>query len=387
MSEPQKHLLKWLAAALTVRLIIAFTVVGPESANWRILAERLRAGLNPYLTHLIDGGNPCNYPPLWVIIVKGLDWFSLATGLPLHGLVKLPAIAADAGIGLLIYHMTVRQGCSHQEAVRQSNRYLWNPLVIIFSCYHGQIESVFLAFILLTVLTIPDVQSSSRWFWSFFWLGTGIAIKHPPLVLLPFFLLHTGTLKQAILACVACALPFLLSLPFFSLEELNSFFRVVSHYSGIYGLWGYSSIIHNLSLNIPLPVIHVLDIWLQRAGPWIVVPGVMAVTWKCWCEHRPIFQSITIIWLAVFLMSSGFGIQYLLWVVPSAILTCDRWLKWYIPLATAFAFSLYYYWFYWDGTLFSSRFIQMIVYTLKTATWGLCLAWFILLWRRRPAAH
>src|SRR5919202_2987339 len=91
-----------------VRVILAWLFYGTSDVEaWQLLAQTLLEGGNFYATQLH------NWPPLWIYLAAAAWLGHTATGLPFWFLVKLPPIAADGCVTLLLYRLAVRCGWAH----------------------------------------------------------------------------------------------------------------------------------------------------------------------------------------------------------------------------------------------------------------------------------
>ncbi|HTA38451.1 MAG TPA: phospholipid carrier-dependent glycosyltransferase, partial [Candidatus Acidoferrales bacterium] len=113
----------------------------------------------------------------------------------LKTLVKLPAILADLGVGVLLYAMA-RRFASATIALGTAALYLLNPAIIYNSAIFGQVDSISAGFALLAVFLLfrsddgaPDKPS---WYLVFAWvaLAYSLLIKPQAAVVLPLFLAY-----------------------------------------------------------------------------------------------------------------------------------------------------------------------------------------------------
>ncbi|HEY5425181.1 MAG TPA: glycosyltransferase family 39 protein, partial [Candidatus Tumulicola sp.] len=147
----QENALAWaLPALVLVGLIVRLVLVPNEGFKtdvdtfeaWAIaLAEHGFASFYGS-TRFAD------YPPgyLYILAIVGHVWEGLfknrdGSGLAIKALVKLPAIVADLGVGVLVYAV-VRRFASAGIALGAAALYLFNPAVIYNSAAWGQVDSV-----------------------------------------------------------------------------------------------------------------------------------------------------------------------------------------------------------------------------------------------------
>lgn len=198
----QTNLWILLFAALIVRLIFIYPQFSGDVKNHIVWGESLiTSGPAGFFSRHFPGFNDANYPPITVALF-GLSSFLYQTSLllvsflnraigffpsvlvPLFetenmraAFMKLPAIAADLGIGYLIYRL------SHPRGVIFSVLYLFNPAVIYISAVWGQIESLPVFFLLLSYLLLPR-----RYYLSHLAFTLAILSKQTALWVTPVFL-------------------------------------------------------------------------------------------------------------------------------------------------------------------------------------------------------
>src|SRR5438067_4084830 len=122
--------------AILVRVALAALFYGTSDVMaWELLGQLLLNGENFYSTELH------NWPPLWIYFLSAIWLVHAATGLSFAFLVKLPAIAADAFIVVLLYRAGLRFGWSARAATLTALAYALHPIAVFISGYHGQFDS------------------------------------------------------------------------------------------------------------------------------------------------------------------------------------------------------------------------------------------------------
>jgi dolichyl-phosphate-mannose--protein O-mannosyl transferase/Gpi18-like mannosyltransferase len=138
-----------------------------------------------------------DYPPgyFYILAIVGHLWQALSAGhadrlAPLRVLVKLPAVLADLGVGMLLYAL-VRRFASAGIALGAAALYLLNPAVIFISASWGQVDSISGGLALLAVYALlrsDDSTGRAQLGWIVFaWIAFGysLLIKPQAAVLLP----------------------------------------------------------------------------------------------------------------------------------------------------------------------------------------------------------
>lgn len=130
----------------------------------------------------------CNMPPFWVY----LSWIFtkinfLLTSQPLvinSGILKLPAVLADIGIGLIIFFFLIKKGLNEKKALGASLLFLLNPFVLFNSSVWGQFDSIYVFFALLAFIFLDR----RRIIWASLFLALSFLTKLQGIIFLPLFL-------------------------------------------------------------------------------------------------------------------------------------------------------------------------------------------------------
>jgi hypothetical protein len=106
-------------------------------------------------------------------------------------------------------------------------------------------------------------------------------------------------------------------------------------YSSWFGQWGYPVVwmvvefVRNGTVPWWLPdpdhVSRPLQ-FMYAAGRWVLVAALAATWWLTYRRGQDALRSIIATFAAFYFATGGFGVQYLLWIVPFAIAARDRWL-------------------------------------------------------------
>jgi hypothetical protein len=327
------------ALAFALRLIPAVLAYGTSDVStWELLGRLLLSGENFYATQLH------NWPVLWIYFCAAAVLIHDATGLPFFTLIKLPPIAADAAIAFVLYRLSARTHPSPRRASTIGLTYALNPVSILISGYHGQFDSLMLAPTLLACSTLSNQLTKSRktQLGAALALGLGIWFKPVPLLLLPILLPRLATWRDRALFTVLAAAPAALgTLPYFvrwPTDVAANFFG----YSSWFGQWGYPvawmvvEYVRNGTIPWWLPdqafVSRPLHL-MYLAGRFILVAALVGAWWLIYRRRIELLRAVSAIFAVFYVATSGFGVQYLLWIVPFATARRDRWL-WPFTIAT-----------------------------------------------------
>lgn len=303
LRTPERRL---LAIALLVRLLPAAMIFGTEDVHgWEVLGSSLAEGGNPYATTYIS------WPPLWLPCTVASWTASDALGLPFHFVVKLLPIAADVIITFLLYAAAKAYG---RKPMVTALAYALNPISIYTSAIHGQFDSIpALCTTVALLLAGEETRESESWK-AGAWLGVGAAFKTWPLFVLPAVIAPLRRLRHQVSLAVVALLLFTAALlvpwPFAGLKAVTDVLR----YRSAAGWWGLTSLF-------------VLD---GRATPsgdpvtWVFYLAMFAVTLLVLLTKPRAADGAVLMLLTFLVFTPGFGLQYLLWIVPAALLADQR---------------------------------------------------------------
>jgi hypothetical protein len=316
-----------IGTGVAIRVAIAFATYGdgPDIRAFTYAGSALLDDpLHVYgvLTHAPDAA--FYYPP------GSFPWFAAsealhrALGLPFHGLVQLPQIAADAAIAWVLQDALGRRGASERVRLGGAAAVALGPSFGIISGYTGQIDSFGILPALLGLLAW-DRLGPQRAITAGLLVGLGGAIKITPLLVLLALVPTARSRREGLtLLAVAGAVVVLVSLPWL-ISEPGAVRKVVG-YSGIPGAGGLSLVIQpgfaeNFLTGWPPPV---EPNWLFTrfvAHDSLVnataVAGIALFLFRT--RPRPVDAAV-FLWLGVYVFSSAFFFQYMLWGLPFFIL-------------------------------------------------------------------
>lgn len=194
-----------LAMALAVRvaaILLCSRMVADVERYHRVATHVLDVSPNPYLAPRLYP-----YPPVWVGFEAGAEWVARRTALPFPVLVKLPVLAADLALVVLLARWGAARGGSARHA---GWLYALHPVAVLVGAVHGQFE----ALALLAVAGALVLLQARRRTASALALAAGVALKSFPILLLPVLLLLVPRGERLRYAALATAPVALLLLPF-----------------------------------------------------------------------------------------------------------------------------------------------------------------------------
>ena len=307
-----------VAAAFLVRLaaiLVSDRVVADVLRYRRVGAHVLDVSWNPYQAPRLYP-----YPPLWVWVEAACEWLARHSALSFAVLVKLPVLAAEVAMVALL----VRWGAERGGAARWAAWiYALHPVAVLVSGFHGQFDSIALLMLLLAMHALdrgrPDAAALA--------LAAGIAVKSFPVLVLPVLILRmTGTAARVRFLALALLPVTLLLIPY------------VAHDAAAVAreLFGYGGVADFGWIGVWRGARWMLDGTLGRgeARHWgALIPAAKVLFLAAYAvvlARRRANGDLVVTVLAVFVAFQAFygalSAQYLLWVVPFAVLRPDRWL-------------------------------------------------------------
>ena len=238
-------------------------------------------------------------------------------------LFKLPMIAADLGTGWCIWRLSFKLGASTRQA---RNAFLWwffNPLVIVVSAVHGQIDSIASLAIALALLAAAE----ETWALAGAALAFGVAVKLVPgFLFLPFVGYIVGTSAKdrykSLVRFVSGAFigGVILIGPVLGHNFVQDVFTRVSVTGiGIGGL-GLAGLLYLPALSGVLSWVNVHLVDINRLI--LVVDTLVSLGIGYWCSQGRRISALVmgsmITMLAVLVLNPVTNPQYLLWVLPVA---------------------------------------------------------------------
>jgi hypothetical protein len=317
------------AVALGVRLLPVLLAdrETADVARYRRVAQHvLDVSWNPYQAPRLYP-----YPPVWMWVEAGSEWVARRTALPFAVLVKLPVVAADLGLVMLLARLGARRGLGLAAAWL----YAAHPVSVLVTGFHGQFDALALLLVLLALAGWDGARRDA----SALALAAAIAVKSFPVLLLPFFLARTGSPRAALRFGALATAPVALMLVPFALADPGALRRELFAYGGVAD-FGWIALARGIR-------------WLAGGGllrsdarAWgALVPLSKVLFFATWGALLAAFWRGRLRWdlreacLAVLVaFPTLYGLvsaQYLLWPVPLAALAPDRHgLRWSLAATT-----------------------------------------------------
>lgn len=382
LTRPQKFermhspLIALIGIGLFFRLIPAFILVPTSNYDidsYKLVGQHVIAGEDVYSAPDTDKRHP--YLPFQMVWSGFSQLVSGKFHVAFESFVRLAPIFADVLISLIIYSVISRSNLQI-SAVWASLLFAVNPLSIYVSAYHGQFDAVPLMLLLLAVISARKNEGGL----SGFWLGFAVLTKSWPILAFPqIWSVFRGQKQKILFAALVGLIPLaavLIYVWLFNASFITVIKKAVTYNSGI-GVWGYTYLLRLLGLfwSDLQPVIN----GFFSVSRYLTL-ALLGLTWLFVARKQDLFGGVLTLLIAFFAFTHAFSIQYLIWLLPFAIIDGQfRWLKWYTLAAFSYMFLAYH-------TLILRMTINQLmpwpqadlvfIIPAGLAVWWVTLAWF-----------
>lgn len=364
----------WLARA-------AFVVAIGDASSldvgyWRSALAARDEGTNPYETGVL------NWPPLWLIVIVGLDYAATVVDLGFWTLLRLYLVLVESALVVTLYLTLVSFG-AERSAVRRALLVgiALNPVTIILVGQHGN-SDVQVGLLVTLAMAALAAHRQSRdvvmWLVGCLLLGLGILAKTAPLVLAPLLAPGARLASHAGRALGAALFlgPAALGVGVILALAPSAVWEHVIGYRSTRGFFGLSGMVTEFAVyDVRFAVVSVFAIGLlaavvalrRRLSPasastafllfsgglvvsvlWLVemldrltsidarprygtaltlamVAGVAWLFHRLWREQPPtltrLFLLVSVTFMIVVAFGTGYGAQYAYWFIPALVAT------------------------------------------------------------------
>lgn len=275
------------------------------------------------------------------------------------GLVKLPSVLAELGIGYLLYLLALRFGLSQKKALIAGALFLFNPAMIYNSAVWGQTDGLVNFFALLSIFLILE----NNFFLGIFAFGLSLYFKMSLLIFSPlivFLLWKRGIIfwKIALYFLITFLVFAGLSLPFSTGNPFVWFFNLYK--DKVFGSQG--NMLTGNAFNI-WAIIFGIDLSKNDQGSWLSISyrlwgyltfglSYLAILVKNFREKlgpKELFLSFALVAFSCFLFMTNMHERYLYPIFPFLSLLAaafGEYLILYAVLSFIHVLNLYYLWYY-----------------------------------------
>jgi hypothetical protein len=282
----------------------------------RVAWHLLDVSWNPYETKRLYP-----YPPPWAAVEAGAEWLARrgVGSFPVN--VKLPAVAADLLI-VLVLAAAARAG---RAAPVAPWLYAVHPVSLLVTGAHGQFDSILLLFVLLALQALARERRDT----AALALAAAIATKSFPVLLLPF-LASAGRApwRSALRFALLATIPVGLLLVPFAAANPGALRRELFAYSGVAD-FGWNGLIRGVEW-LATGVLPRSEAWFwplaSTLSKALFLAAWSALALAAW-SGRPGLEperACLAVFLAFGVFYGSMSAQYLLWAVPLGVMRPDR---------------------------------------------------------------
>ena len=303
--SPRGRRLLWamVAAGVAARLVLGFAFYGQAYDQDSFAMVREALARSPIDLYGSVGEFRWPYPPAYFLWIAVADGVADSTGLAFHGLVSVPAMAADVGIAWIVQMHLGRKGADERSRLAAAGLVLLGPAFVAISGYHGQIDSVAMLPAVAAV-ALWDRGGARRGLTAGALIGVGIAVKTiPGLILLALLPSARSRGEAAALLGAAAAVPLVLLAPYL-VHDAGAVMQALEYPPR--GTAGGIGLISTLAPNALLEAV------LDHATIWNAL-WLLALALALWRARLAPTRAAVIVWLAAYVFATGFYLNYFVW--------------------------------------------------------------------------
>jgi hypothetical protein len=262
-----------------------------------------------------------SYLPVYDFALAGAYWLHLHLHISWLITARLPSILSDVGVVALVGTVT---GAVGGRAELRRFQYACNPLPILISSVHGQVEPACLLFSMAAFAVVlragPRISGRATGAAGLL-LGLAIATKTWPVLFGPalLFALPSARRRWQFAAATAGTVGLLfVSMPLTVGTPVSKLFylvKVMTNYHPPIGTWGWSGVWVNVHPTKLPSTVDPLWINVGSYGTKVAVVAVLLAIW--WWRRAHPLDIATATTTALLAFTPALGNQYLLWQTPT----------------------------------------------------------------------
>lgn len=293
-----RWLVRLIVVAVLLRLaIIVLSVGSNDVVIWAAIANHIRDfGLLSAYEAIFEA----NHPPLAALY---MSWaMSVGDSLSFPWLVKVPALVGDLGTAALLWHVVAGRGAD--VARRVTVAYLFNPLTILLTAFHGNTDVLYVALLFAATVAIAEERPG----WAGLLYGATLNVKLLPLAFGAAFLVllirRGGLARFAAAAAVTLA-------PMWTVMALRPAAvpgRLIGYQNPAAEPWGLT--------GLELLARDAEQIWYHAHGRGLLAVALVLVAGYAYNRHLDPYRTVGLTVATFLLFTPAFGLQYLAPLVP-----------------------------------------------------------------------
>ena len=349
--------------SFVLKMFIASQLFGTyDMESFYIVADIMKEGVT---TNIYAETDRYNYSPIWSYVLYLNYYLSRATSIALSTVIKFSLIIFDIFTAILLYKINENSNKGEKERFIVVASFLYSPITIMVSSYGAQFENIALYFLLLYIY----IGRKRQYIWHHLLYGLSIAVKQVTILPIAFLTLRQKGTK-IILFLILAAIPFTILITPYLSEGLPRILNNVIGYAGTPGFWGYSRAIRYVTLTLGLYKLEIIFTFLMLKIMTVVMFAIMFYYFNKYSKIN-LLNGIIISYLLFYTLAPGFGAQYLVWILPFAVLRHNHFYYVYSLLGSLVVFFFYYG--HGTGDLFIR---EVLAFSLVgPLLWVFCIYW------------
>lgn len=322
------------AAGLALRLWVAFHSVGSDDAvTWEGFARSVRFnGLAA--TYRLD--SQFNHPPLMGEMAAAAQHIAQRYGLAFAFVFKIPAILASTVLTFLLMR---RVKLSWPWLVVL----LLNPLDVMVSAYHGNTDVVCALFAVAATMAV----AAERPLIAGLLLGAAINVKLIPVLLIAPLLICLPSYRTRFWMLFGLGFGVIPFVPIL-LTAREAFVHNAVDYGSVGHPWGLCLFAYGFEPAFPKFAAKMWKFLAAHGKHGLLAVGFLFSLLSRWTRTLDTYRVAAFVFTVFLVLAPGFGVQYLIYTAPFLVMAFPRRGLVYLVLASAYAFSLYHW--YWTKT-------------------------------------
>lgn len=299
------------ALGIAVRLALIATTFGTNDAMfWSAWAKLVReAGISGAYAY----SQMVNHPPLALALVRFTDAIAAASGIVFTDVFRLVQVAADALSAFALYRIGSRANAEWGRSLALF--VLLSPASAFVSGFHCNSDPMMIALVAMAAMFIVE----SRIAGAAIALALATGIKVVPILLLPIFVASLPRTVRLRFIGVFAAATSIIYLPAVIAGGPVVIRNIFGYAGGLPYEWGIPGVAFGASHAFPSMKSELLSVMTlyNRHGRFAVYAAiaiVMVLAFRRRSEQP--LQFTAILFLAMFALAPGFGVQYMAWLIP-----------------------------------------------------------------------
>jgi len=311
---------RWILLAASVgilcRVVVCLLSTGSNDIRtWERFALSIRES---GLAALYQTDPLFNHPPLMGLYSAAVSGLADRFALPFPVLFKLPMVAADALVLMLLY-WSVLHSDGTRKAARVAVVWAWAPASILISAFHGNTDALCAALAVSSLFLVARRKSP---FAGGLLMAAALNVKLIPVLLAPSVLVLAGGRKgmtRFVAGAAVGAIPFAIAVVLGGGAVLHNLLG----WAGVPDLWGVFGALRAIGYGASetLPGATAMIEGLASVTRYVLLGIVIAVPVHARRTGRRLDLRLPAFAMLLFLiLAPGFGIQYMLYVAPFVLL-------------------------------------------------------------------